>query len=127
MSEEKSKRKCHWCPKDAERVDYREVDGMTSKIVTCSECFEISTEHLIKLQNEQRIKKQAIDTISSLYPSDSEFSSVNDIGKEFMLESMEEVGFNWRELPQAVLVRWAEKCEIRERNENGKMNDKYGK
>lgn len=49
----KPNRKCHWCTKDAERLDYREVDGMTSKIVTCNECFEISTEHLVKLNNEK--------------------------------------------------------------------------
>ncbi len=56
MSDKKQNRKCHWCTKDAERIDYREVDGMTSKIVTCNECFEISTEHLIKLQNEKKGK-----------------------------------------------------------------------
>jgi hypothetical protein len=61
-------------------------------------------------------RKQAIDTISSLYPTDSEFSSVNDIGMELMFESMNEAGFNWRELPLNVLVIYAEKCEIKERN-----------
>jgi flavoprotein len=49
-TEENQNRKCHWCPKDAERMDYREVDGTVSKIVTCDDCYEISTEDLIKLK-----------------------------------------------------------------------------
>jgi len=49
MSDEK-KLKCHWCERDAERFDYREVDGMTSKIKSCTVCFEISTERLIDLK-----------------------------------------------------------------------------
>lgn len=49
MSDEK-KRKCHWCERDAERIDYREIDGMVSKIPSCSVCFEISTERLVYLK-----------------------------------------------------------------------------
>lgn len=58
MSDKKTNRKCHWCTNDAERLDYREVDGMTSKIVTCNECFEISTEHLIKLKYKNNESKR---------------------------------------------------------------------
>lgn len=43
--------KCKWCDNDAERSDYREIDGVTSKIKTCCECFELDTMHLIKRQN----------------------------------------------------------------------------
>lgn len=72
-----------------------------------------------------RNKKAAIDLISELYPIDSQFQSTNEIGKQLMLESIEETGFNWRELPEDVLVRWAEKCEAKERDADFKMIQKY--
>ena len=70
-------------------------------------------------------KQQAIDSISGLYSIDSEFQDSNKIGKQFMLEAMEEVNFNWRDLPEEVLVRWAEKCEHKEIMDDRKMKEKY--
>lgn len=70
-------------------------------------------------------RKEAIDAISSLYPSDSNFPETNEIGRQFMLESMNEVGFDWRNLPDDVLERWAEKCILRERELDVKIIEKY--
>ena len=48
-------RKCHWCEQDAIRIDYRTVDAFTSKIVSCDECFELSTEYLIERINKKEV------------------------------------------------------------------------
>ena len=56
-------------------------------------------------------KDEAIESISHLYPADSEYHDCQEIGKRFMTEAMEEMNFNWRELPEDVLIRYAEKCE----------------
>jgi len=48
MSKEKKVPRCHWCPADAEGIDYREVDTITSKIYTCSTCRGLSTDVLIR-------------------------------------------------------------------------------
>ena len=48
-------RKCHWCEQDGTRIDYRTVDAFTSKIVSCDECFELSTEYLIERINKKEV------------------------------------------------------------------------
>lgn len=70
-------------------------------------------------------KERAIDVISSLYPSDSQFPETNAIGKQFMIESINEVGFDWRELPENVLGRWAEKCLAKEVADDRRLREKY--
>lgn len=40
-------KKCKWCDRDAERLDYREIDGITSKIHSCLQCFMLDTKYLI--------------------------------------------------------------------------------
>lgn len=55
-------------------------------------------------------KKEAIDTISELYPIDSQYLDTKEIGKKLLIESIEEVEFDWRELPDSVLIRLAYKC-----------------
>ncbi len=44
------KPKCFWCSKTATRKDYREIDGITSKILTCEKCVKISTESLLNIK-----------------------------------------------------------------------------
>jgi hypothetical protein len=70
-------------------------------------------------------KKEAIDSINGLYPIDSNFPDTNEVGEQFMLEAMDELGFNWRDLPENILVRWAEKCEARETEQDRKMSVSY--
>jgi hypothetical protein len=43
--------RCKWCLHNAVRNDYREIDGVTSKILTCDFCFNKSTEYLLKYKN----------------------------------------------------------------------------
>lgn len=71
-------------------------------------------------------KQEAIDFIAGQYPIDSDYSDTNEIGRQFMLEAMEETNFNWRDLPEEVLVRWAEKCELKEARDIRRFNEKYG-
>jgi hypothetical protein len=39
--------KCNWCDNKATKIDYRTIDGITSKIVSCDVCFNISTKKLL--------------------------------------------------------------------------------
>lgn len=48
MSNEKKVAKCKWCSNDAELSDYRNIDGMVSKIPSCRICFTKSTDYLLK-------------------------------------------------------------------------------
>jgi hypothetical protein len=70
-------------------------------------------------------KHEAITSIGGLYPSDSEFPKTNEIGRKFMLQAMDEVRFNWRELPENVLTRWAELCEAKEAHDQREFERKY--
>ena len=44
--------KCFWCGKEVTKKDYRTIDGITSKIFTCDECSNLSTEYLLKQRNK---------------------------------------------------------------------------
>jgi hypothetical protein len=39
--------KCYWCNNKATKIDYRTIDGITSKLVSCNDCFEVSTKKLL--------------------------------------------------------------------------------
>jgi len=54
-------RKCHWCDNTATRPDYREVDGMTSKVPTCEVCFALNTNYVLK-KKQGKIAKKIGDT-----------------------------------------------------------------
>jgi len=55
---EKNKPKCYWCENQATRIDYRCIDGITSKIISCDVCFNISTKKLLnKIKKDLQIKK----------------------------------------------------------------------
>jgi hypothetical protein len=45
---EKINPKCYWCDSQATKIDYRCIDGITSKIISCEECFDVSTKKLLK-------------------------------------------------------------------------------
>ena len=42
--------KCYWCDNNATKIDYRTIDRITSKIVSCDKCFNISTKKLLKIK-----------------------------------------------------------------------------
>jgi len=70
-------------------------------------------------------KKEAISSIENLYPTDSPFPDTNKVGQELLFESLHEVGFDWRDLPEAVLVRYAEKCIAKDGESIRRFNEKY--
>jgi hypothetical protein len=70
-------------------------------------------------------KDEAINHINQLYPIDSQFTDTNEVGKQLMVEAMEEVGFDWRTLPEPVLIRWAEKCLQKDEDCIRRFNAKY--
>jgi len=70
-------------------------------------------------------KHEIINVIQNLYPTDSQFADTNAIGKQLMLEAIEECKFDWRDLPIHVLRKWAEKCEAKEQEADRKFNEKY--
>ena len=59
--EKKQAPKCDWCPSDATQIDYREVDGITSKVLTCPDCLKLSTKYLIKRMLDPRPDSCSID------------------------------------------------------------------
>lgn len=70
-------------------------------------------------------KKRAIATIQNLYPIDSQYADTNKVGQELLIETFKEVGFNWRDLPEDVLVRYAEKCIETDNQYAERINEKY--
>lgn len=63
---------------------------------------------------------EAIETIKALYPPDSEFEGVNEIGEELLQQAKLDTGYHdrWQELPERVLIRYAKLCEQRERQQS---------
>ena len=47
LMENKNVCKCYWCNNKATKIDYRTIDGITSKLVSCNDCFEVSTKKLL--------------------------------------------------------------------------------
>lgn len=50
-TESKKAVKCKWCKNQATQKDYREIDGITSKINSCNSCLNISTKTLLNRKN----------------------------------------------------------------------------
>lgn len=67
-------------------------------------------KHATHKQNKKRRgmdRQQAIDTIEVLYPTDSQYSETNAIGKRLLQQAKDELN-NWRVEPTEVLIRYAE-------------------
>lgn len=39
---------CHWCDKEAETIDYRDIDGVVHKHLVCFECKFTDTKTLLR-------------------------------------------------------------------------------
>jgi len=50
----KKEPKCAWCESQATRLDYRSIDGVTSKLPSCDECINVSTKKLLKLKYQTK-------------------------------------------------------------------------
>jgi len=44
---------CKWCKNDATISDYREIDGITSKVHSCESCFGLSTDFLLARRDKE--------------------------------------------------------------------------
>ena len=44
---ETNKCKCYWCNNKATKIDFRTIEGITSKLISCDSCFEVSTKKLL--------------------------------------------------------------------------------
>ncbi|MDD5061763.1 MAG: hypothetical protein PHN44_05730 [Candidatus Marinimicrobia bacterium] len=58
-------------------------------------------------------KQKAIEIIEQLFPADSQYEDTAAIGKRLLDQAKEEID-GWRNLPEPVLVRYAELCEAEE-------------
>ena len=52
MTETNLSKKCYWCKNEAEGADYRCIDEMNIKILSCKKCFYISTKRLLEIKYE---------------------------------------------------------------------------
>ncbi len=66
-----------------------------------------------KLKPHKMNIEEAIDDIEALYPTDSPFPDTNEIGKELLNQAIEEVYSDWRNLPEEVILRYAQLCRRR--------------
>ncbi len=60
-------------------------------------------------------REQAISTIEALYPIDSEYLDTNAIAEKLILQAIGEN--DWRKLPDEILFRYAELCQMQENKE----------
>lgn len=54
-------------------------------------------------------RKRAIETITALFPADSQYPDTAEIGQNLLEQAKRQVN-NWRNEPTAVLVRYASLC-----------------
>lgn len=61
---------------------------------------------------ETTVRDEAIQNISALYPTDSEYPNTNEVGKNLLEEARRLAGSprTWRDEKTEVLVRYAELC-----------------
>lgn len=53
-------------------------------------------------------RDEAVTHIESLYPIDCEYEDTNEIGAKLLIAAIREL--DWRNLPDAVLIRYAQLC-----------------
>ena len=58
-------------------------------------------------------RQKAIDTIEALYPIDSQYEGTNATGERLLAQAKRECD-DWRNLPDAILFRYADLCQQEE-------------
>ncbi len=58
-------------------------------------------------------RQKAIDTIEALYPIDSQYEETNKVGERLLAQAKRECE-DWRNLPDAILFRYADLCQQEE-------------
>lgn len=69
-------------------------------------------------------RDQAISTIESLYPVDSQYEVTNRIGERLLAQAKRECD-DWRNLPDNILFRYAELCQREENKTTQEMIERY--
>ena len=55
-------------------------------------------------------REEAISNINSLYPVDSDYKDTAEVGRKLLNQAKKDTGFDWRDLPDRTLIRYAELC-----------------
>ena len=58
-------------------------------------------------------RQQAISIIDALYPIDSQYAKTNAVGERLLAQAKREQD-DWRNLPDAILFRYADLCQQEE-------------
>lgn len=61
-------------------------------------------------------KSKIIRDIENYYPIDSEYSETNLIGQRLLIMAIQQTRFNWRNLPEKVLIKYRDLCFDEENN-----------
>ncbi len=65
---------------------------------------------MTEIRPEDQTLVELVSTIEGLYPIDSEYDDTKEVGEMLLTEAIQDVFFDWRDLPQEVLVKYAELC-----------------
>ena len=91
-----------------------EFQGKDSYVTMNSviEKMKFIEEHLV-MEDTSNEKEKAIQDIEGLYPPDASNEDTAEIGRQLLQQAKNEV-YDWRDLPEKVLVRFALLCKERE-------------
>lgn len=70
-------------------------------------------------------RKEAIKTIECLYPADAPFENTRKVGQRLLDQAKRETE-DWRNLPDATLIRYAQLCEKEEYKVFNEAKKKHG-
>lgn len=68
-------------------------------------------------------RAEAISVIECLYPPDAEYQGTREVSRATLLEALQ--GFDWRQLPEPLLIQWAERQAAFERAEERRVERKH--
>ncbi len=61
-------------------------------------------------------REEAIQEIEGLFPVDSQYEKTNEVGEKLLAQAKREIN-GWRTEPTGVLIRYAELCIAKERQQ----------
>ena len=90
--------KCYNCENEATRKDYREVDGITGKVITCDECFDLNDKGIRDRYAEmQKALKEHLDFYQVDNIIDEAMAEFWDKVNEMIFELEEEVSEDFKQ------------------------------
>lgn len=66
------KTKCDYCGNDATRKDYREIDGITGKVLSCDTCVSLTNKGVKDMRHEyEKLKEEFLnfDMVDGIFES----------------------------------------------------------